>query len=136
VRVTLDTNIVISALLFSGRASPVHAAWIDGKITPQFSGAILEEYQRVLAYPKFKLSPEDVRYLMDEEIILFGVFHDPVQVKDPWIPEAPSDDKFINLAIEAQADFLVSGDAHILDHCAELPCRVFGLNEILSRLGD
>ena len=55
-RVVLDTNVLISALLFSGVASDLVPLWQKEKITVLLSREILEEYLRVLAYPKFQLT--------------------------------------------------------------------------------
>jgi len=59
-RVVLDTNIILSALLFKkGRLSWIRAAWQDRRITPVLCKHTAAELMRVLAYPKFKLTPED-----------------------------------------------------------------------------
>jgi len=53
VRVVLDTSAVISALLFSGVSSKLVSLWQNGLITPLLSREVLDEYLRVLSYPKF-----------------------------------------------------------------------------------
>ena len=56
-RVVLDTNCLISALLFSkGQLSWLRHAWQNGRCIPLVSRATIEELLRVLAYPKFKLN--------------------------------------------------------------------------------
>ena len=62
-RVVLDTNTVVSALLFTGTASALVSHWQSQRISLLLSGPMLEEYLRVLAYPKFRLTAEDVRWL-------------------------------------------------------------------------
>ena len=52
-RVVLDTNVVVSALLFTGISSKLVPLWQGGVITALVSRNILEEYLRVLSYPKF-----------------------------------------------------------------------------------
>jgi predicted nucleic acid-binding protein len=53
-RVVLDTNTVLSALLFvNGRLVPLRAAWQSGELTPLLCAQTVEELLRVLAYPKF-----------------------------------------------------------------------------------
>jgi predicted nucleic acid-binding protein len=68
-RVVLDTNTVISALLFSGTASHLVSLWQSRRIAVLVSGDILQEYLRVLAYPKFKLSDQEIRRLIEEEFL-------------------------------------------------------------------
>ena len=59
-RVVLDTNALVSALLFSGISSKLVSLWQNGLITPLLSREILDEYLRVLSYPKFALSEEEI----------------------------------------------------------------------------
>jgi len=56
-RAVLDTNVVLSALLFdSGRLSPLRHHWQSGRIVLLVSKATAQELLRVLAYPKFRLT--------------------------------------------------------------------------------
>ncbi|MGH7782307.1 MAG: putative toxin-antitoxin system toxin component, PIN family, partial [Candidatus Binatia bacterium] len=50
-RVVLDTNAVVSALLFSGISSELVSLWQKGLITLLLSREILDEYLRVFSYP-------------------------------------------------------------------------------------
>ena len=68
-RVVLDTDVVVSALLFTGISSKLVQLWQGGAITALVSRGILEEYLRVLSYPKFKLSEVDIRSLIQEELL-------------------------------------------------------------------
>jgi len=133
VLVVLDTNILISALLFRGAASAVHQAVLDGRLMPLISPPILEEYRRVLSYEKFGLSHTDVRWLLDEEIAPFFRLRHPPMSDTRWIPEDPTDDHFIQLAT-AESATLISGDRHILQRRQELPCPVMTLSECLSAI--
>jgi putative PIN family toxin of toxin-antitoxin system len=133
--VVLDTDIVVSSLLFGGTASAAHKAWVEGRIELLLSQNILEEYRRVLSYSKFKLSQDDVEYLMEEEILPFG--HE-MEVRDSgtsWILEDVDDDRFIEAAIQGKADALVSGDGHILSRRKTLPCKLLTLAELLELVG-
>jgi len=87
----------------------------------------------VLGYQKFRLQPEDVEYLIQSEILPWFRMLD-IPAGPPWIPEDPSDDPFVNLALEEENTFLVSGDRHILDHRATLPCKVLTVAECLDNL--
>ena len=56
-RVVLDTNVVLSALVFGGGfAGQARVAWQAGAIQPLASTATVQELVRVLAYPKFRLT--------------------------------------------------------------------------------
>ena len=71
-RVVLDTNTLVSALLFTGISSELVSLWQDGIITLLLSRDILDEYLRVLSYPKFKLSEEEIKKLLQEEILPYA----------------------------------------------------------------
>ncbi|MEO6623401.1 MAG: PIN domain-containing protein, partial [Nitrospirales bacterium] len=59
-RVVLDTNVVVSALLFrSGRLAWLREAWTSGRVVPVLGRETLAELMRVLAYPQFGLDAED-----------------------------------------------------------------------------
>jgi len=56
-RVVLDTNVVLSALVFGGgTAGRLRLSWQQGVFVPLASTATAQELVRVLAYPKFRLS--------------------------------------------------------------------------------
>lgn len=60
VRMVLDTNVVLSALVFGGGApGQVRRAWQQGVLLPLTSTVTVQELVRVLAYPKFRLSQAD-----------------------------------------------------------------------------
>jgi len=59
VKVVVDTNVLVSALLFGGKPEKLMPLWQRGTIRPLASKEIIDEYLRVLTYPKFKLSEED-----------------------------------------------------------------------------
>jgi putative PIN family toxin of toxin-antitoxin system len=70
-KVVIDTNVAISTLLFGGPPGKLIAFWQRGIIKPAASKAIMDEYLRVLTYPKFKLSEEEINYLLYQEIISY-----------------------------------------------------------------
>jgi putative PIN family toxin of toxin-antitoxin system len=109
VRVVLDTNVVVSALLFTGISSKLVPLWQGDVITVLVSRGILEEYLRVLSYPKFKLSEGDIKGLIQEELLPY------VEVVKPGrrlrvVDRDPSDDKFVECAVAGKAGVIISGD--------------------------
>lgn len=113
IRAVLDTNVLISALLFSGPPSQLVSAWQSSRLHPVVSAQILEEYLRVLAYPKFELTSADIRGLIEEEVL---PFMETVKVPPLTIPQVrdPDDVKFITCAMAAGVRWLVSGDDDLL----------------------
>ncbi len=108
-RVVLDTNTVISAVLFTGTASRLVHLWQTRRITPLVSKEILQGYLRVLAYPKFRLSDREIRRLAEEE---FLPFVETVRVRRRLavIRRDPDDNRFLECAVAGRAKYLVTGD--------------------------
>ena len=70
-RVVLDTNVVVSVYSSAASPSKLVPLWQGGVITALVSRIILEEYLRVLSYPKFKLSEGDIKGLIQEELLSY-----------------------------------------------------------------
>jgi len=109
IRVVLDTNVVVSALLFQTTLSKIVTLWQGGAFIPVISKDTFQELQTVLAYPKFSLTPDEIRSLLEGEILpFFEVIEAVEDVKG--VCTDPADDKFLACARAASADYLVSGD--------------------------
>lgn len=133
-RTVLDTNVLVSTLLFRGRTTGVHRAILEGRLLPLLTEPILREYLRVLAYPKLQLTELEITYLLNEEIRpWFHMINEPVPTES-WISEDPSDDHFVNAARVRLDTHLISGDRHILDARNRLPVPVLTVREVLDRL--
>ncbi len=112
-RVVLDTNVVVSALLFTGVSSTLVPLWQGGTITALVSRSILEEYLRVVCYPKFKLSETDVKGLIEEEALPYvEVVSSRKRLR--VVERDPSDNKFVECAVSGNARVILSGDKDLL----------------------
>ena len=112
-RVVLDTNVVISALLFSGISSKLVSLWQKGLIAFLLSREILDEYLRVLSYPKFELSEDDIKELIQEEILPYAEVVKP-RGRLNVVRRDPSDNKFLECAVAGKARVIISGDKDLL----------------------
>lgn len=132
IRAVLDTNVLISALLFSGPPSRLVPAWQAGRLRPVVSADILEEYLRVLAYPKFRLTRAEIRGLMEEDVLPFV---ETIQVIPSTITPLrdPDDVKFITCALAARVKWLVSGDADLLDLCRVESVEIISVTAFLQQ---
>jgi len=112
-RVVLDTNVMLSALLFRGVTSQLVPFWQRGSITFLLSKDILQEYLRVLAYPKFQLTKPEIKGLIEGEVLPFAeVVHPTAALR--LVKNDPSDDKFLECAVSGKAQVLLSGDKDLL----------------------
>lgn len=108
-RVILDTNVLVSALLFRGELSSLVMLWKKGALIPIFSRETFAELRSVLAYPKFKLARDEIDRIIQEEVQpYFDVATSEQQVCG--VCTDPHDDKFLSCAISARADMIVTGD--------------------------
>ena len=115
-RAVLDTNVLVSALLFrSGRLSWLRQAWQTMALRPVMAKPTTEELLRVLAYPKFSLTSAEVKALLEELLPWVEVFAAPIpSVVKRWTVRDPKDQIFLDLALGAGVDLLVTGDADLL----------------------
>ena len=111
-RAVLDTNIVISSAL-GGALVLVLEKWDQGKFTVIITSDILSEYFEVLNRPKFRLKQETIDKIT-RYIYQFSEFVVPEE-QIHFVEADPKDDKFLEAAIAGKADFIVSGDKHLLD---------------------
>jgi len=114
-RVVLDTNVVVSALLFrDGRLAWLREAWEAGRLVPVVSAATVAELARVLGYRKFKLTDDEAKDLLAaymEQAEAVGEVRRSVRV-----PKCRDEDDraFLRLAYAARADVLVTGGKGLL----------------------
>lgn len=114
IRVVLDTNVLISALLFKGELSRIVGLWQKGKIIPVISKETFDELRTVLEYSKFSLSRAEIKSLIEHDILpFFEVVNVSKHVKGTC--RGPEDDKFISCAISASVDWIVTGDKDLSD---------------------
>ena len=124
-RAVLDTNSVLSALVFSGgRLARLRGAWHQARFVPLVSKATVAELVRVLAYPKFGLAPEQQRELLSDYLPYAVTVRLPA--KPPRTPDCrdPADRPFLELAVVGKADFLVSGDRDLLSIKGRFACPI------------
>ncbi|MEO2154095.1 MAG: putative toxin-antitoxin system toxin component, PIN family [Aquificota bacterium] len=115
IKVVLDTNILISTLLFGGRLEFIRRAWKKGRIKLIFCKETLEELIKVLHYPKFGLTDEEITYLVEIEVMPYAIVIEKHVDLEPSIISDKDDIKFLECALSGNADYLVSGDKALLN---------------------
>ena len=130
-RVVIDTNIYISAIFWGGKPRKVVDLGRGEKILI-FSSLEIEKEIAEKLRTKFKLDEEEVnRILLD-----FSTFTIPVEVTKQIqvVSDDPDDDKFIECAICCNADYIVSGDRHLLNLKEYAGIKILKASEFLSIL--
>lgn len=124
-RTVLDTNVVLSALLFEGgRLSWLRQAWQSGRIVPTGSSATVGELARVLQYPKFQLTGPERMELLGDYLPFVELLPDPPAAPAPLRCRDPHDQKFLDLALAAEADLLITGDEDLLALAEKAPFAI------------
>ena len=134
-RAVLDTNLVISALVFSrGTLVTLRRAWQDRRFSPLVSKATAEELIRVLAYPKFRLDTEERTDLLADYLPYCESVRvpNPAPATPPW--RDPFDVPFLELALAGEANFLVTGDRDLLGISADFPRPIVRVDRFLEHL--
>ncbi|MGH8750301.1 MAG: putative toxin-antitoxin system toxin component, PIN family [Burkholderiales bacterium] len=116
-RVVLDTNVVLSAILFeTSHLSWLRPAWAAKTIIPVVDKSCADELLRVLAYPKFQLTRNEIEallggYLPYTETVQTASFRprDLPRCRDPH------DQKFLMVAAAGKAVVMVTGDKALLE---------------------
>jgi putative PIN family toxin of toxin-antitoxin system len=133
-KVVLDANVWISALLWGGKPAKIIKAAEELKFVVLFSEEIIGEISKVLSYPRIAevyqatgLRHED----LIEAVLKVGKF---VQVKQKVdvVVDHPADDKFIECALEAGAHYIISGDKHLLKLSSYNKTKIISVNEFIQ----
>ena len=117
IRAVVDTNVLVSGIISEqGAPRQIVNAWYQRQFTLLTSALIIAEVMRVLHYPH----PQMTYHLSEEDILLVrdALLNDALVLEDMYQvtrSRDPQDNLFLACALEGQADYLVSGDAHLLE---------------------
>lgn len=134
-RVVVDTNVLVSGLLFGGEPGKVYELWRGGQLVLLFSSATFAELNRVLSYPKFRLSTAEIAMLIEEELLPFAEVVDVTEDATGSCRD-PDDDKFLALAAAGKAAYLVSGDRDLLVLRQFGQTRIVTVAELVGGVGE
>ena len=112
-RVVLDTNVLISAILLKGRLSRFRELWKSGTLSPVLSKETFQEFKMVLSYLKFSLSKNEIKAIIEDEILPYFEVID-IKEKIDGVCRDPNDDMFLAVAFNARAPYVVTGDKDLL----------------------
>ncbi len=135
-KVVLDVNVWVSALLWGGKPAEIVKAAEDGKVAIVVSEEIVGEISQVFNYPKLRkvYQAAGLRHKDLMEAVLKVVKFVEVSKRVSVVVEHPPDDKFIECALAAGADYIVSGDRHLLKIGGYKRTRILSVSEFLGIL--
>ncbi len=134
-RVVVDTNLVLSALVFGGGTpANLRRAWQDGSCLPLVSKSTAAELLRVLAYPKFGLDTQQREQLLGDYLPYCSSVRVPTAIAGLPGCRDPYDLPFLALADAGRADYLITGDRDLLDLSPGLPYSIVTAGDFLVQL--
>jgi uncharacterized protein len=137
IREVLDTNVIVSGILSEkGIPGRILRAWLEDRFHLVTSRAILEELGRVLRCSKIRHRHgwSDFQALKFIEDLTSLAVLVPGELRLAVVSEDPSDDRFLECAIEGQADYIVSGDGHLVRLAQYEGVEILSPSEFLALL--
>lgn len=115
-RVVLDTNVLISGTYWTGDSYRILQLIDEGSIKCITTKEILKEYDRIVHSEEILTRIDEIQLMQRAPTMkLFEI----MTIIDPTIRlkiiSHDSDNKFLEAAIEGNADYIVSRDHHLLD---------------------
>jgi len=133
IRLVMDTNVLVSAILNDeGLEARVIVLALNRKIQLCVSEVILDEYRRVLLYSRLKFLPKEVRRLLTRLRRVSAVV---APARTLSISSDEPDNRFLECAETAHAEFLVTGDKRHFPTQWKIT-RVVNARELLSLIGS
>lgn len=132
-RVVLDTNVLISAVVFGGKPGELVELARVRRLHAVTSLHILIEFRQVLTGPRFALPPS----LAEELAVEIASFSEVVAVTPSrvrWTADA-MDDPVVETALQGRCLVIVTGDRHLLS--ASVPgLTILSVAEMIDRLAE
>ena len=128
-KVVIDTNIYISAIFWGGKPRKILDMGRDDRIliftSSEIEGEIAEKLRT-----KFRLAKEEIEQIISD----FSTFTIPVKITNAIraVLDDPDDDKFVECAVSCGADFIISGDKHLLNMKEYHGIKILRASECLS----
>jgi putative PIN family toxin of toxin-antitoxin system len=130
-RVVLDTNILVSGLLYVGKPKKLIDLALEGKIEVMSSLQLIDEFDKVIRRDKFKLG-------VAEQDVFVGFVKRLVHMifikSDFRVVSDLSDNVVVNTAYDGKALYIVSGDNHLLKLREFKGIRILTASEMLDMI--
>ena len=112
-RLVMDTNVLVSGIFFSGgNEAQILGSVLEGRAVLLASLDTLEELRQVLARPRFQLTQPEALAIFRMVLSRCEIIVNPEKAQAKC--RDPADPKFLDCAVAARADYLVTGDPDLL----------------------
>ena len=112
-KVVLDTNILVSAWLWEGNESKIVELIENGLVIGYTSLQLIQEFENVMNYPKFRLSEEEIASAIGYYQIILRTIEPKIVVN--IICDDPADNRVLDCALSAKVNAIITGDKHLLE---------------------
>lgn len=133
-KVVIDTNVFVSSV-FGGLPRQVVGLWFDGQLTLCLSEPIVTEYQRVVQEIG-AVSEAEERALIEAFASREGALYTAAPPPIEGVSSDPDDDKFLECALDLEADRVVSGDSDLLELGSYMGIPIVTPRELLKQVGE
>ena len=137
-KLVVDTNVLLSGTLWTGTASRLVDALLDGPATLCLSASVLAEFAEVIQRDKFRPRLEQRGRSVEAILSRFGavaVVVKPAAISAPATLRDPDDVHVLACAVAARADVIVSGDRDLLVLNSFEGSPILNVREALEKLG-
>jgi len=131
VRAVVDTNVLVSALTHNGKSRRLVLKLLEAH-TVILSSRMLAELTDVLSRGKFTVSDSQVGRFVSSLVNACKIVPDVSRFK--IVLEDPDDDVVLDVAYSGKADFIVTGDKHLLSLGRFKKARIVTVNQMLEAL--
>lgn len=135
-KVVFDSNVLVSALIKSGKSRELLFRVVEKRIHLVLSRSILEEFLEVTENPKIR------KYVDKNDVIAFlrvlGSIITVVKVKSAFevVKEDPEDDIVLRTAYDGKVEYIVSGDKHLLSLKEFRRIKIVTINQMLDMISE
>jgi putative PIN family toxin of toxin-antitoxin system len=134
-KIVFDTNVIVSAALYqTSLPALLLSLALEHKLRIFVSPALLNEYGEVLKRPRFKLTQEEITELMDK-INEKAVIIMPTQ-KLAVFKEDESDNRILECATKAKADFIITGNTKHFSFKTFRGCKIVTPREFINEISE
>ena len=133
VRVVIDTNVLVSALIDDGKSRKLVLELLD-KHTVILSRQMLVELADVISRDKFTLTSSQGDRFVSSLVRMSKMVPDNARFK--VLSEDPDDDIVLNTAYSGRAEFIVTGDQHLLALCQFKKTKIVNVTQMQDILKE
>lgn len=111
-KIVCDTNVLVSGFMYSGNEREVIKKIYEGEIINFTSRELIIEFVRVIRRRKFRLTEKEQKRILEFLIEISENVKPKKRIN--VIKEDSEDNRVIECALESKADYIISGDRHLL----------------------